>query len=294
MFTSTKVPRFAGVTSWKLYGQVFDAIAQSNRWDDATAALQLLSHLEGNALNVALLVPEVQRATRTGLVWALTEHDGSPGQLVDYRRQFEKMARKEGEDPSIFAIALETLVVKAFADMGHMARLRLIRDRFIAGHDSCVLRRHLDSVSPETPIQDIVNRCRVWESQADTEARRFSKPNPERALPIYTVNELRCVMQDRMVAAVTIPPAEPDPLEILRRRFLPTPVMPALPPKPVPTEVESLLQRLLGEVRAPKPTSPDKSGITDLETLLQGLLPGIQAPALRTRPWAPYIGIGLR
>ena len=116
MFTSTKGPRFAGVTSWEQYRQVFDAIAPSNGWDDATAALQLLSHLEGDALNV---VPEVRRATRTGLVGALTEHYGSPGQLADYRCQFEKTARKEGEDPSIFAIALETLAVKAFGDMGH-------------------------------------------------------------------------------------------------------------------------------------------------------------------------------
>ena len=60
MFTSTKVPRFAGVTIWEQYRQVFDAIAQSNGWDDATAALQLLSYLECGALNVALLVPEVR------------------------------------------------------------------------------------------------------------------------------------------------------------------------------------------------------------------------------------------
>ena len=45
VFTSTKVPKFAGVTSWEQYRQVFDAIARSNWWDDATAALQLLSHL---------------------------------------------------------------------------------------------------------------------------------------------------------------------------------------------------------------------------------------------------------
>ena len=41
----TKVPKFAGETSWEHYRQVFDAIVQSNGWDDATAALQLLSHL---------------------------------------------------------------------------------------------------------------------------------------------------------------------------------------------------------------------------------------------------------
>ena len=144
-FTSIKVPRFARVTSWEQYKQVFDAIVRSNGWDDATAALQLLSHQEGDALNVTLLVPESRRATRVGLVGALTVHYGSPGRLADYQRQFERTTRTAGEDPSIFAITLETLAVKAFGDMGQTARLRIIRDRFIAGHDSCELRRHLDS-----------------------------------------------------------------------------------------------------------------------------------------------------
>ena len=118
-FTSTKVPKFASVTGWEQYRQVIDAIVLSNGWDDATAALQLLSHLEGDALNVALLVQETRHATRVGLVGALTAHYGSPGRLADYRRQFEKTTRKT--DPSIFAIALETLAVKAFGDMGHTA-----------------------------------------------------------------------------------------------------------------------------------------------------------------------------
>ena len=73
-FMSTNVPKFAGVTSWEQFRQVFDAIVQSNGWDDATAALQLLSHLEGDALNVALLVPKTWWATRVGLVGALMAH----------------------------------------------------------------------------------------------------------------------------------------------------------------------------------------------------------------------------
>ena len=132
VFTSTRVPRFAGVTNWEQYIQVFDAIAWSNGWDDTTAALQLLSHLEGDALDVALLVPEAKQATQTRLVGALMEHYGSPGRLADYRRQFERTARKEVEDPSIFAIALETLTVKAFGDMGSTARPRIIRDVSLA------------------------------------------------------------------------------------------------------------------------------------------------------------------
>ena len=36
-FTTTKVSRFGGTTSWEQYRQVFDAIVLSNWWDDATA-----------------------------------------------------------------------------------------------------------------------------------------------------------------------------------------------------------------------------------------------------------------
>ena len=203
-FTTTKVPQFGGTTSWEQHRQVFDAIVLSNGWDDPTAALQLLSHLKGDALNLALLVPMSRRTSRTGLVDALSAHYGSPGRLADYRRQFEQMTRTAG-DPSIFVIALETLAVKAFGDMGQTARLRLIRDRFIAGHSSCELRRYLDSVPPETPIRDVVDRCRVWESHADPEIRRTSKPSPDPIYPAYVVGDSDNVGKTIRVAAVTKP-----------------------------------------------------------------------------------------
>ena len=133
-FTSTKVPKF----SERLVGISIDAF------------LMLLSGRMGG-------VKEVKRATWAGLAGALAEHYGSPGRLADYRRQFERTTRQEGEDTSILAIALETVAVKAFGGMGSNERLHLIRDRFIAGHENCALRWHLDSVSPETPIRDIVD-----------------------------------------------------------------------------------------------------------------------------------------
>ena len=84
-FTKTKVPRFGRTTSWEQYRQVI-----SNGWDDATAVLQLLSHL---------LVPMSHRTSRTGLVDALSAHYGSPGRLTYYRRQFEKTTRSVGKIP---------------------------------------------------------------------------------------------------------------------------------------------------------------------------------------------------
>ena len=128
-----------------------------NGWDNDIATLQLFLHLEGDALNVAHLVPLARRLSRSGLVDALTAHYGSPGRLADYRRQFERTTRTVGEDPAIFATALETLAVKAFGDMGQTVRLGLIRDRFIAGHGNCDMHRHLDSISPEIPIRDMVD-----------------------------------------------------------------------------------------------------------------------------------------
>ena len=97
----------------------------------------------------------------------------------------DKTARKPGEDPANFGITLETLAVKAFGDIGQTARLRLIRDRFIAGHESCELRRHLDCLPPDTPLRDIVDRCRVWESHSDLLARNVNQP--KMTYPAYVV-----------------------------------------------------------------------------------------------------------
>ena len=84
--TTIKVPWFNGSTSWEQYQQVFDAIALSNGWGNATTALQLLSHLQDDALSVALLIPMARRASRKELTDALSSHYGSPGRLANYRR----------------------------------------------------------------------------------------------------------------------------------------------------------------------------------------------------------------
>ena len=67
----------------------------------------------------------------------------------------------------MFAIELETLAQSAFADVNTSVQLQLVRDRFIAGQVECALRRHLDSMGPDTPMWDIVDSSRVWESHAE-------------------------------------------------------------------------------------------------------------------------------
>ena len=162
-----------------------------------------------------------------------------------------------GEDPAIFATALETLAVKAFGDMGQTARLRLIRDRFIAGHGSCELRRHLDSVPPETLIRVVVDRCRVWESHADPAARRVSKPSPDPIYPAYVVGDSDKISETTRVAAVTRMKSGPDQLEDLLRRLL---------------TVEKLLQRLVAETQSHPPQVVSHPESVGLEKMLRSFL----------------------
>ena len=136
-FTSTPVPPYAGGSNWDQYCEVFEAIVCSNGWDEITAALQLVAHLDGEALNVALLVPESQRVLPGVLLKTLSAHYASPGRLAKYKRQFERMTRPPGDDPAAFAIELETLARKTFVDVDASVRLQLVRDRFITGQENC-------------------------------------------------------------------------------------------------------------------------------------------------------------
>ena len=89
---------------------------------------------------------------------SLSDHYNSPGQLAEYKRQSQRAFRRPGDDPSIFAIELETLARRAFVDIDPLIQLQMVRDRFIDGHAECALHRHLDSLGPDTPMADIVER----------------------------------------------------------------------------------------------------------------------------------------
>ena len=165
-FTSTPVPRYSGKSHWEQYREIFEAIVCSNGWNDVTAALQLLSRLDGDALNVAL--NESQRAVPEFLINSLSDHYNSPGRRAEYKRQFQRVARQPGDDPSIFAMELETLARRAFMDVDLKIQLQMVRDRFIDGQADRSLRRHLDSLEPNTPM---IDSCRIWEIHCEPEIR---------------------------------------------------------------------------------------------------------------------------
>ena len=167
-----------------------NAIAKPNGWYEEMAVLQLFAHLKGNALTVALLIPEDKRATLAGLSQVLSDYYNSPGRLELYRRKFVDVLRQDGEDPSVFTTELEILATRGFRDTGPSARTRMVRDRLISGHRDCQLRRHLDSVPADTAIRDIVERCQVCESDADQNRKLLTATNDSRKYPTVH-NEFR-------------------------------------------------------------------------------------------------------
>ena len=163
-FTNTALPVFSGAECWYQHSQIVEAIVKSNGWPEQTAALQLFAHLKGEALNVALLLTKEKRESWTGLVSGLSAYYQSPGRLAGSTARF----RQPGLDPATFATDLGILAIQGFGDMKEQARDTMIRDKFIAGQGQCALRRQLDGFAQDTPIGEIVDSCRVWESHSDS------------------------------------------------------------------------------------------------------------------------------
>ena len=107
------------------------------------------------------------------------------------------------------------------------------------------------------------------------------KPKPEKTWPMYKVNEPACVPADQVVAAVGAPLVGLGDIEALLRRLLLTTPVQAPPPRPVPTKMEIMLERLLSNAAAPLPL---RTAITEMETMLECLLPGAPTQTLRPRP----------
>ena len=170
---------------------MFEAIVSSNGWDGVTAALQLLSHLNGDALNVALLVPESRHGVLgffDKVVIRSLQRSRASGRI---QASVSAGVPASGDDPSIFAIELETLARRVFIYIDTSIQLQMVRDRFINGQAECALRRHLDSLGPNTPIADIVDCCRVWESHREVEStpRMSADRCPARAICQITEDE---------------------------------------------------------------------------------------------------------
>ena len=195
---------------------------------------------------------------------SLSDHYSSPGRLAEYKCQFQRAFRRPGDDPSIFAIELETLARRVFVDIDPRIQLQMVRHRFIDGQAECSLRRHLVSLGPDTPMADIVDCSRVWESHI--ELARVRQMGTDRQSPC-------AVCQVTVDGQSSVESPETESLEDIIRKLLPKPARPPPEAAPIPSDNDLLIQRLMGAIRPSQPVAQERSKLTDLEIMLQNWLP---------------------
>ena len=105
-------------------------------WCGRGRALQLFAYLDGEALQVALLMPDKVRERWKDLVDKLSAYYNTPGRLAVVRRQSENACRRPGLDPATFGMELGILALRGFADMKEKARDLMICNKFIAAQRS--------------------------------------------------------------------------------------------------------------------------------------------------------------
>ena len=139
----------------------------------------------------------------------------------------------------------------------------MVRDRFTDGQEKCALRRHLDSVGPDTPIADIVDRCRVWESHEEMDSGRGISPKWDRPHAAFQITDSNKNEQDETSTGL-------DVVENLIKRLLPSPAETTHATAPVSSDYELLAQRLC---EMTQPPVPENSDTIDIKQLLRKLLP---------------------
>ena len=119
-------------------------------------------------------------------------------------------------------------------------------------------------MGPDTPMRDIVDSCRVWESHTEATDSWRGGPEPEYPRAIYQVAE-----DTQSPVALK----ESNALDQIMRQLLPTPAVSPPNATPIPSDRDLLIQRLLGAVRPVQPVVQERSRLMDIEIILQSMLP---------------------
>ena len=89
----------------------------------------MFAHLDGEALQVALLMPDRIRERWKDFVDELSAYYNTLGRLAVFRRQFENAHRHLGLDPANLAAELGILALRGFSHMKEKARDLMVRNK---------------------------------------------------------------------------------------------------------------------------------------------------------------------
>ena len=141
-----------GKTSLKQYLRQFELVAKFNGWDDEEKSLQLVTSLEGAALDTLDRVdgPMNYQGVASALRSRFPDYDCTSS----YQNAFDTASRRSGEEPGSLATRLGELGFKAYPDVPPGTMDRLILRQFMMAQPQQV-RSKMALVNPST-IQEAV------------------------------------------------------------------------------------------------------------------------------------------
>ena len=151
-----------------------------------------------------------------------------------------------------------TLARRAFIDIDLKIQLQMVRDHFIDEQAERALHRHLDSLGPNT-MTDTVDCCRMSERHCEVEIQPRTSVNRRPGRVICQVTEVE--------PTLAVSP-EPETVEDVIKKLLPTPAPPPLQAVLIRSDWDLLIQQLTEVICPPTPVAQERSPATDLETLL--------------------------
>ena len=133
-------------------------------------------------------------------------------------------------------------------DIDPLIQLQMVRDWFIDGQAECALRRHLDSLGSETPMADIVDCSRVWESHIELASGQ--RMGTDRQSP-------HAVCQVTVDGQSSAESPETESLEDIIRKLLPTLARLPAEAAPILSDKDFIIQRLMGAIRPSQPVAQE-------------------------------------
>ena len=122
---------YDGRSSWRDYLVQFEIVAEMNRWDDYTKAVELATNLWGAAQGVLSDLESVERKSYSTLVQALTIRFEPSNQSELFRAQLKSRLRKCLEPLPEFAQEVKVLVRKAYPQATRETREYIAKSHFL-------------------------------------------------------------------------------------------------------------------------------------------------------------------
>ena len=141
----------------------------------------------------------------------------------------------------------------------------------------------MDGLPPETPLRDIVDRCRVWESHLDLLALNVNQPKI--TYPAYVVKPADKEPETARAMTVNKPDSSVEDTNALLVEML-SPGVNTTMKTPEPSTLDKIVHLLRDRVAATKPVLPETQETTKLGLKLQSFLNSDRMPKqeFRQRP----------